>query len=202
VIGYVRGRLAATRPPFVIVEAHGVGYEVESPLNAFHDLPEIGAEVTLHTHLVVREDAHLLFGFTRSRQRDLFRRLLRVSGIGPKVALAVLSGLSDEDFVLCVTTGDTSGLTRVPGIGRKTAERLVMEMRDAFRDGLEGIPGAAPLAAPGKAGDPVADAVLALVALGYRQPEALRAVRSQGTEGRTSDEIVRDALRAMGGAVP
>ena len=140
-IGHLRGRLAAKHPPQLLIDVGGVGYEVEAPMSTFYGLPAVGAEVSLHTHLVVREDAHVLFGFGTERERSLFRELIKVSGVGPRIALGILSGISVDDFHRCVEASDAASLTRVPGIGRKTAERLIVEMRDRLK-ALAGPPSA------------------------------------------------------------
>jgi Holliday junction DNA helicase RuvA len=196
-IGLLRGVLLQKEPPALLLEAGGVGYEVEAPMTTFYDLPAVGQSVTLYTHLVVREDAHLLYGFSRESQRRLFRGLLKVNGVGPRVALAVLSGLSEQELVRCLVSEDVGRLTKVPGIGRKTAERLIIELRDKVT--APALPaGAAPgsVAMP-MAVDPVDEAVAAMVALGYKPPEATRAVRAVASEGLESAEIIRRALRAM-----
>lgn len=198
-IGRLRGRLAEKHPPRLLLDVNGVGYEVEAPMSTFYQLPAIGEEVSLHTHLVVREDAHALYGFCSLRERALFRSLIKVSGIGPRVAITILSGISADDFVACVNHNDTAALTRLPGIGKKTAERLVVEMRDRLADwgdpaasaALAAVGGAAP-----GAGDTVQDAVSALIALGYRAPDASRMVRGIDTEDLASDEIIRRALQS------
>jgi len=195
-IGRLRGLLVHKSPPALVMEVGGVGYEVEAPMSTFYELPPVGQTVTLYTHLVVREDAHLLYGFSRESQRRLFRALLKVNGVGPRVALAVLSGLSDQEFLRCVATEDIARLTRVPGIGRKTAERLVVELRDKLgsepRDGERS--GAA---APETPADPVSEAISALIALGYKPQEASRAVHGIASEGLACEEIIRQALRGM-----
>ena len=194
-IGRLRGILARKEPPALLVDVGGVGYELEAPMTTFYDLPAVGETVTLYTHLVVREDAHLLYGFAREAQRRLFRDLLKVNGVGPRVALAVLSGLADEEFVRAVNQEDVARLIQVPGIGRKTAERLIMEMRDK-------LPEAAPAgaAAPGPAAaDPVSEAVSALIALGYKPNEASRAVRAVPAGDLSAEEIIRQALKGMAG---
>ena len=132
-IGHLRGRLAAKHPPQLLIDVGGVGYEVEAPMSTFYGLPALGADVSLHTHLVVREDAHVLFGFGTERERSLFRELIKVSGVGPRIALGILSGVSVDDFHRCIESNDAASLTRVPGIGRKTAERLIVEMRDGLK---------------------------------------------------------------------
>lgn len=192
-IGRLRGALAERRPPFLLIDVGGVGYEVEAPLSTFAALPGTGGDVTLLTHLVVREDAHILFGFATERERALFRDLIRVSGVGAKMALAVLSGMSADDFARCIQTGDITRLTRLPGIGKKTAERLVVEMKDR----LPAIPGAAGTSGA-VGGDARSDAVEALVALGYRPPEAARMVESiKGDEAASSEDLIRRALKGV-----
>ncbi|HEB98802.1 MAG TPA: Holliday junction branch migration protein RuvA [Thiotrichales bacterium] len=196
-IGFLRGRLVARHPPRLLLDVAGVGYEVEAPMTTFYDLPETGSEVTLHTHLVVREDAHSLFGFGRAAERDLFRSLIRINGVGPRLGLAILSGMNADEFVLCVQEGNSAALTRVPGIGKKTAERLVVELRDRLDDW-----GAAPASEGGRPAvaaapaDAVEEAVSALIALGYKAPEASRMVRAVETQGQPSEEIIRRALQA------
>ncbi|WJW74962.1 Holliday junction branch migration protein RuvA [Thiohalobacter sp. IOR34] len=196
-IGFLRGRLVAKRPPQLLLEVGGVGYEIDAPMTTFYDLPETGAEITLHTHLVVREDAHTLYGFGRLAERSLFRSLIRISGVGPRLALAILSGMNADEFVACVREGDSAALTRVPGIGKKTAERLVVELRDRLDDWA--APAAVPAAAAGSVVQPtdaVAEAVSALIALGYKPPEASRMVRAIDSSGLTAEAIIRQALQA------
>lgn len=194
-IGRLQGVLLRKEPPALMLDVGGVGYELEAPMTTFYELPAVGERVTLYTHLVVREDAHLLYGFVRESQRRLFRELLKVNGVGPRVALAVLSGLSDEEFSRCVAQEDIARLTKVPGIGRKTAERLVIEMRDKLPKDIP-LP-ASTAAGPAAPGDPVSEAVSALVALGYKPNEASRAVRSASTKGLSAEEIIRQALKGM-----
>jgi Holliday junction DNA helicase RuvA len=197
-IGRLRGLLAWKQPPYLVIDAHGVGYELEASLTTFQTLPEVGAEVTLHTHLAVREDAHTLYGFASASERSLFRNLIRVTGIGPRLALLILSGMSVELFGRCVREGDATSLTRLPGIGKKTAERLIIEMRD--RIGELGLHPAAAVLPGGRTAPPDAtpadDAVSALVALGYKLPEASRMVQSLETENLSSEAIIRLALQA------
>jgi Holliday junction DNA helicase RuvA len=192
-IGRLRGTLIKKEPPALLVDVGGVGYELEAPMTTFYDLPPAGETVTLFTHLVVREDAHLLFGFVRESQRRLFRNLLKVNGVGPRVALAVLSGLADAEFVRAVQGNDIERLTRVPGIGKKTAERLIIEMRDKLAGEL---PSEAPATASA-ASDPVSEAVTALIALGYKPNEASRMVRAVSSAGLGTEDIIRQALKAM-----
>ncbi|GAB4513087.1 MAG: Holliday junction branch migration protein RuvA [Sulfuricaulis sp.] len=196
-IGRLHGVLLRKEPPALLVDVGGVGYELEAPMTTFYELPAVGGQITLYTHLVVREDAHLLYGFAREAQRRLFRDLLKVNGVGPRVALAVLSGLSDEEFTRCVAQEDITRLTKVPGIGRKTAERLVIEMRDKLPKDVP--PPAAHVTADGPAAlaDPVSEAVSALVSLGYKPNEASRAVRGIANKGLSAEEIIRQALKGM-----
>ena len=196
-IGRLQGVLLRKEPPALMLDVGGVGYELEAPMTTFYELPAVGERVTLYTHLVVREDAHLLYGFVREAQRRLFRELLKVNGVGPRVALAVLSGLSDEEFCRCVADEDIARLTKVPGIGRKTAERLVIEMRDKLPKDIPLPASTATAAGPAAPGDPVSEAVSALVALGYKPNEASRAVRSASTKGLSAEEIIRQALKGM-----
>lgn len=196
-IGRLSGTLLQKTPPALLLDVNGVGYELEAPMTTFYDLPATGERVTLYTHLVVREDAHLLYGFARESQRRLFRALLKVNGVGPRVALAILSGLSDQDFMQCVQAQDVARLTQVPGIGRKTAERLIVELRDKF--GQDGVPGdGTAFLPPSLRQDPVGEAVSALIALGYKPQEAGRAVRAVGrAETLSSEDIIRQALKGM-----
>ncbi|HJP26801.1 MAG TPA: Holliday junction branch migration protein RuvA [Arenicellales bacterium] len=195
-IGFIRGKLSFKHPPQLQVEVQGVGYEMEAPMTTFYDLPKIGESVILHTHLVVREDAHLLYAFTRLSERDLFRMLLKVNGVGPRVALAILSGMPADDFACCVADGDSARLTRIPGIGRKTADRLVIEMRDRKLP-IDGLQDSDP-SGTGKASTSE-DAIRALVALGYRPADAAKAIRAVADQGLSSEEIIRQALQTFSG---
>jgi holliday junction DNA helicase RuvA len=191
-IGSLRGRIASKTPPQLTVEVAGVGYELEAPMSTFFHLPAVGAEVHLLTHLVVREDAHMLYGFATEDERRLFRALIKVSGVGPKIALALLSGMSVTDFNQSVQAQDTSALTRVPGIGRKTAERLIVEMRDRL---------VTPQLASGAAGEsaaasPATEAYDALIALGYRPAEATRLLKAAGPGTHSTEELIRRALQS------
>ena len=190
-IGSLRGRIASKSPPQLTVEVGGLGYELEAPMSTFFHLPAIGQEVALLTHLVVREDAHVLYGFGTEQERQLFRSLIRVSGVGPKIALALLSGISVSAFAECVQREDVSALTRVPGVGRKTAERLIVEMRDRLKS---------PAAPPGTPASPAAptpegEAYGALVALGYRPAEATRLLKAVGPGTHSTEELIRRALQ-------
>jgi len=190
-IGSLRGRITSKAPPQLTLEVGGVGYELEVPMSTLFLLPPVGQETRLLTHLVVREDAHVLYGFATEEERRLFRNLLRVSGIGPKIALALLSGISVEGFARCVQNQDAAALTRVPGIGRKTAERLLIEMRD--RIGAGGVP--VESAARASAATPEGEAFDALVALGYRPAEATRLLKTAGTGTHSTEELIRRALQ-------
>ncbi len=192
-IGSLRGRIGSKTPPQLTVEVGGVGYELEAPMSTFFHLPAVGQEVQLLTHFVVREDAQLLYGFATEEERRLFRSVLKVSGIGPKIALALLSGINVEAFALCVQNQDVSALVRVPGIGRKTAERLLVEMRDRMRPSGDGEPGALTVAAGASA---EAEAFGALVALGYRPAEATRLLKAAGPGTQTTEELIRRALQS------
>jgi len=195
-IGRIHGILLQKEPPAMLVDVGGIGYELEAPMTTFYDLPSTGSEVTLYTHLVVREDAHLLFGFSRASQRSLFRSLLKVNGIGPRVALAILSGMNENEFALCVSSEDIARITKVPGIGKKTAERLIVEMRDKVEAGDVVLRAGSSAALPT---DPASEAVSALMALGYKGNEASRLVRNVSGDDLTTEDIIRQALRNIAG---
>ncbi|HUO80341.1 MAG TPA: Holliday junction branch migration protein RuvA [Steroidobacteraceae bacterium] len=197
-IGWLRGRLAAKHPPALVVDVNGVGYECEAPMSTFYGLPETGAEVLLRTHLVVREDAHILFAFGTEEERRLFRSLLRVSGVGPKIALGILSGITIDDFMLAVEAQDPEPLVRVPGVGRKTAERVLIDLRDRVKE-LAAAAAAQPSPPAGRSGSAQSEAYSALVALGYRPAEVARLLKSVGDEADSVEELIRRALRAAAG---
>ena len=186
------------RPPRLLVECHGVGYEVDAPMTTIWALPDLNVEVILHTHLVVREDAQSLYGFATLAERELFQSLLKVSGVGAKMALAVLSGMQVDEFVSSVQRGDATRLTALPGIGKKTAERLIVEMRDRVSDWAP-VGGVSISSSPGTPPptDAVADAVSGLIALGYKPQEASRLVHAIDTENKTTDAIIREVLRGL-----
>jgi len=196
--GQLRGKLVLKQPPFLLIDVQGVGYEIEAPMTTFYTLPPAGAEIRLYTHLVVRDDAHLLFGFASEQERQLFRTLIRISGVGAKMALTILSGIETGDFARCVQENDTARLTRLPGVGKKTAERLVVEMRDRLKDlDMTGpVSSANPGSSKDKNSDHVTDAVSALIALGYKPQEASRYVHAVATDSMGSEEIIRAALKA------
>jgi len=200
-IGRLRGEIVHRQPPFLMLEVNGVGYELEAPMSTFYNLPTGSEQVILFTHLAVRDDAHVLYGFSSESERTLFRTLLRVSGVGAKMALAILSGMSAGDFARCVQTEDIAALVRLPGIGRKTAERLIVEMRDRLDrlDGVSGMTQSTPAKGSVVTDNPVSDAVGALIALGYKPVEASRMVRAVDSEGLNSEEIIRGALKAVAG---
>ncbi len=195
-IGFLKGRLASKQPPAMMVDVNGVGYELEAPMSTFYGLPAVGEAVALYTHLVVREDAHILFGFGTDGERRLFRGLLKVSGVGPKIALGILSGASVDDFLRIIEAEDVAMLTRIPGIGRKTAERVIIEMRDSAQK-LR-----VPSAGVGNASDaagtlsPQSEAFGALIALGYKAPEATRLLKAADEPGLSTTEIIRRALKS------
>jgi Holliday junction DNA helicase RuvA len=201
VIGRLRGFLAEKQPPHLVLDVNGVGYELEVPMTTLYRLPHVGEPVTLHTHLVVREDAHLLYGFYEKRERELFRELIRLNGVGPKLALALMSGLEVDELVRCVQAQDTSALTRIPGVGKKTAERLLVELKDRFK-AWESLPGTFTLVSNGpNAAPPVAsaenDAVSALISLGYKPQEASKAVSAIKEKNLSSEDLIRRALKGM-----
>ena len=197
-IGRLSGTLLHKRPPEIVVDVGGVGYELQVPMTTLFQLPDVGETVTLVTHHAVREDAHTLYGFAGERDRELFRSLIKVSGVGPKLALTILSGMDSEHFARAVQGGDLSALVALPGVGKKTAQRLLVEMRDRIAPWREpGDAGAAPSAAAGPRPDKRADAEQALVALGYKPAEAARLVAAVDDERiGDSEELIRLALRS------
>lgn len=200
-IGRLRGQILAKQPPQLLIDVNGVGYELQAPMSTFYELPAVGGAVTLVTHLAVREDTQVLYGFLRERERALFRDLLKVTGVGARMALAILSGMDAQQFAHCIAQEDLAALARLPGIGRKTAQRLVMEMKDRLAGESDRI-----LAVGGQrpAGDAretaLADAVSALIALGYRPADASRMVQAAAGGLETSEGIIRAALRAASSA--
>ena len=196
-IGLLRGRILMKQPPQLLLDVQGVGYEIDAPMTTFYSLPAVGEDVTLFTHLAVREDAHTLYGFMKQTDRDLFRSLLKVNGVVARLALTILSGMEPAQFVQSVQAGDTDALVRLPGIGKKTAERLLVELRDtlAKSDVLAGTPSVDPAVSVPL--NPVEDAVSALVGLGYKPQEASRMVRGIDATDLTSEEIIRQALQSM-----
>jgi Holliday junction DNA helicase RuvA len=192
-IGRLKGTLVHKQPPWLMIDVAGVGYELEAPMSTFYDLPEVGREVTLFVHHAVKQDAVALYGFMREVERRVFRDVQKVTGIGAKIALAILSGASVDEFARLVQTGDVAALTRIPGIGKKTAERIVVELRDRAADFAGG---AAMFAGKGVPNDPVAEASVALQQLGYKPAEISRMVK-EGGPGDSAEDIIRKALKSM-----
>ncbi|KAF1719765.1 Holliday junction branch migration protein RuvA [Pseudoxanthomonas wuyuanensis] len=190
-IGRLRGILAYKSPPWLVIDVGGVGYELEAPMSTFYDLPDVGREVSLFTHYAQKEDSVSLYGFLHESERRLFRDVQKVSGIGAKIALAVLSGVSVDEFARLVQTSDVTALTRIPGIGKKTAERMVVELRDRAADLAGGLPGRASLP-----NDPQSEAVIALQQLGYKPAEAARMAREAVADGDDAALIIRKALQS------
>lgn len=201
-IGRLTGILLSKQAPELLLDVNGVAYEIFAPMTTFYKLPEEGQALTLHTHLVVREDAHLLFGFYELVERSLFRLLIKTNGVGPKLALAILSGIEAQAFVRCIQDGDSSTLVKVPGVGKKTAERLVIEMRDKIKDwktvassnahgGIIGLEDLAPIASARN------DAESALVSLGYKVADAAKAIAQIKEKDLSSEELIRLALKNM-----
>ncbi len=191
-IGRLRGILAHKQPPWLVVDVGGVGYELEAPMSTFYDLPEAGREVVLFVHYAQKEDSVSLYGFLREPERRLFRDVQKVSGIGAKIALAIMSGASVEEFVRLVQAGDVAALTRIPGVGKKTAERMVVELRDRTADLAAGVQAGTPAGA----GDPQADAATALQQLGYKPADAARMARDATAAGDDAAAIIRKALQS------
>lgn len=205
-IGRLRGVLVEKAAPEVLIECGGVGYEVQLPMTSFYQLPEVGAEAVVHIHFVVREDAQLLYGFANLSERALFRELIKTNGVGPKMALAILSGMSAEQFVDAVQAKNIASLTKIPGVGKKTAERLVVEMSDRLKNFTGGLltPYADRLAGTNPVEDtlvsvvdPEEDAIAALVALGYKSAQASKAIAKVTAPGASSEQLIKDALKAM-----
>jgi Holliday junction DNA helicase RuvA len=195
-IGFLRGKLAFKAPPLLMLDVNGVGYEVEAPMTTFYNLPAIGTEIKLHTHLVVREDAHILFGFSTEADRSMFRTLIKVNGVGPKLALTILSGQSAEEFHRCIHNNDTQALVRLPGVGKKTAERLIIEMRDRLPD-LGDSAGSSVISVDQsqRASNPKQEAISALCSLGYKPLDASKMVQNISAEGKSCEDIIRLALQ-------
>ena len=191
-IGRLRGTVVLKQPPWLVVDVNGVGYELEAPMSTFYDLPELGREVSLFTHYAQKEDSVSLYGFLREAERRLFRDVQKVSGIGAKIALAVLSGVSVDEFARLVQAGDITALTRIPGIGKKTAERMVVELRDRAAD----LAGVGATLSTGAALDPQSEATIALQQLGYKPAEAARMAREATGSGDDAATIIRKALQS------
>jgi len=204
-IGRLRGKLIEKQPPYLLVDVNGVGYEVQAPMTTFYHLPELGTEVVLHTHFAVSENAQQLYGFAQKRERQLFRTLIKVNGVGPKMAVAILSGMEADTIARCVMEDNSAALVKVPGVGKKTAERLIIELRDKLKDWevdilpLGELEAASNAAEQEAVNDMLAEAESALIALGYKPAEATRAVASvaKNTDVTRSEELIRMALRSM-----
>jgi len=195
-IGRLTGCILQKQPPWLLIDVNGVGYEIEAPMSTFYVLPDINATVVLHTHLLVREDAQILYGFASDSDRSLFRALLKISGVGGKMALAILSGMTASEFALAVQAGDVAQLTRIPGVGKKTAERLIIEMRDRL-DKLELGDAATGSVKPGEAPNTdEGDAVSALIALGYKPNDASKMIRTVAEAGMNTEAMIKAALQA------
>jgi len=203
-IGRLNGILVEKQPPEILLEVSGVGYEVQMPMTCFYDLPKVGENTIVYTHFVVREDAQLLFGFNNKTERALFRELLKANGVGPKLGLAILSGMSAQQFVSCVNNEDATSLVKLPGVGKKTAERLVLEMKDRLKDWGNDLftpfsdsvviePHSDALVANNAADD----AVSALVALGYKLPQAQKAVKSVSKPDMSTEVLIKESLKSM-----
>lgn len=200
-IGRLTGKVADKQAPDLLIDVNGVGYEVQLPLTSFYELPEEGSEATIYTHFVVREDAQLLYGFSSKQERSLFRLLIKANGVGPKLGLTILSGMTAEQFVTCVEHGDVTTLVKLPGVGKKTAERLLIEMRDRIKE-LNLAPEFMPKTAletnviQNKASESD-DAVAALVSLGYSNQQASKSVQAVFNEEHDSETLIRLALKNM-----
>lgn len=194
-IGRLTGKLIEKQPPLLLVDINGLGYEVHAPMSTFYHLPELNQSVTLHIHMVVREDAQLLYGFYSTRERALFRALIKVNGVGPKLALTILSGIEPDSFVHCIHANDPTALTKIPGVGKKTAERLVVEMRDALTQWEPTMNAAGTAELFGD--QSTSDAIAALTALGYKPNDAKRAIGQITGNGHSSEELIRLALQQM-----
>jgi Holliday junction DNA helicase RuvA len=196
-IGFIRGKLISKTPPQLVVDVQGVGYEVEAPMTTFYDLPQLGEELKLFTHLVVREDAHILFAFSTESDRMMFRALIKVNGVGPKLALTILSGQSAEEFHRCIHDNDVQALVRLPGIGKKTAERLIIEMRDRLPDSEVNSEAGSSLTPHQTAKNPKQEAISALCALGYKPQDANKMVQNIPQQDNSCEQIIRLALQSV-----
>ena len=192
-ISKLTGTLLEKQPPYLVIEVNDIGYEVFATMNTFYQLPDCGQRLSLHTQLIIREDAHTLYGFHSKQERHLFRELIKVNGVGPKLALSILSGIEPDAFVQCVHQNDTSALIRIPGVGKKTAERLIIETRDKLKDWQAIAPSDLTIS-PSHISD---DAVSALITLGYKPKDAERAIKNVYHSELSSEQLIRDALKAM-----
>ena len=198
-IAWLKGELLEKQPPSILLNVNGVGYELEAPMSTFYELPEVGQTATLYVHMVVREDAQLLFAFASKQQRELFRSLVKVNGVGPKVALAILSTLSPQELLTCMINEDVTQLCKVPGIGKKTAQRLVVEMKDRLEKEFADIE-LDSSAVTGSSNAERNDAIAALVSLGYKNTDAAKVVKGLPND-LSSEELIRQALRSLSGNV-
>lgn len=197
-IGRLSGTLVIKKAPQILIECNGVGYEVDVSMSTFYRLPEEGDKVSIWTHLLIKDDQHALVGFHTGQERELFRQLIRVNGVGPKMALTILSGISESDFITCIRSGDVATLTRLPGVGKKTAERLIVEMKDKIGKFDIDVDSQAPgLTPPVHRGTAVEEAVEALLALGYRPTDASKMIRdaSQSVSDNTAESLIKQALQ-------
>ncbi len=195
-IGLLRGTLLLKQPPDLMLDVNGVGYEIQASMTTFYDLPELQADVTLYTHLIVREDAHALYGFSSQTERELFRHLLKVNGVGPKMALAIISGMNPLEFRQVIHAGDIARLSRIPGVGKKTAERLVIELRDRLPKETETGSTIPPTPQASSANSGSDEAINALLALGYKPAQASQMIAAYENQGLSVEEMIRQALRA------
>lgn len=205
-IGRIRGVLVEKTPPFVLIDVMGVGYEIQMPMTSLYQLPDTGVEVTVFTHFVVREDAQLLFGFANKQERALFKEVIKVNGVGPKLALTILSGMSAQQFVQAVNDGDITSLVKLPGVGKKTAERLLVEMKDRLGNLIVDseanaitLPdlGSSDAVTASAGQQPKNEAITALVALGYSQIQASKMIKGVYADDLSSEELIRKALRSV-----
>tara|TARA_Y100001935_G_C17299056_1_gene507974 strand:- start:34 stop:636 length:603 start_codon:yes stop_codon:yes gene_type:complete len=196
-IGLLKGKIIEKRPPFLLLDVNGVGYEIQAPMTTFYELQSEGSKAILFIHLAIRDDAHILYGFQSQTERNLFRELLKISGIGGKVALAILSGMTAEEFKLIVEVGDSQTLTKLPGVGKKTAERLIIEMRDRLPKILKAEKGGNKTIELENDSEsiPIHDAISALISLGYKASDAVKMTKSLDLEGKSTEELIRLALK-------
>ena len=193
-IGFLRGIIIKKQPPLLLLDVQGVGYEVEAPMTTFYALPEVKNEVEIFTHMVVRDDAHLLFGFATENERHMFRTLIKVNGVGAKMGLTILSGIEADEFAQSIRDNDTARLVKLPGVGKKTAERLIVEMRDRL-DGFAKASVTQSSKTANISADPANEAVSALIGLGYKPQEASRFVLAVTNDDMSSEELIREALK-------
>lgn len=190
-IGLLRGILLKKKPPLLILDVNGIGYEIEAPMTTFYVLPDIENEIEIHTHLIIRDDAHLLFGFATEEEKLLFRNLIKINGVGAKMALTILSGIETNEFSICIQNNDIERLTKLPGVGKKTAERLIVEMRDR----LDSLPKSIPQTNKDSYANTTDEAVSALVSLGFKPAEASQHVLAIADENMSSEDLIREALK-------